>query len=242
MGFLTDDLKPPPAGDQHDLIWWETSVFGLEPSKTEETKLAAIAKIGDLAPEKRMWKALRQAQKDTESGDLVSVLKSTLEAKDAFIRDWRWRTRLPKGVEIDKDSDLTLLYVNNTIYAQFTTRDMIAFPKWQKRGAEFKVTLYNGDYFDHGYQNVDFGGARGWENQFKSSVKAGGSGCWFTFGRTYFSMNIPSVIRVPAATKGNPDKLGMQKVQITFNYEPSRRLRFYQFDPMHHDVAVFSAH
>jgi hypothetical protein len=55
-------------------------------------------------------------------------------------------------------------------------------------------------------------------------------------------MNIPGVIRVPAATQGNPDKLGMQKVQITFNYEPSRRLRFYQFDPMHHDVAVFSAH
>jgi hypothetical protein len=24
------------------------------------------------------------------------------------------------------------------------------------------------------------------ENQFRSSVKVGGSGCWFTFGRAYF--------------------------------------------------------
>jgi hypothetical protein len=34
----------------------------------------------------------------------------------------------------------------------------------------------------------------------------------------------------------------MRKVQITYNYEPSRRLRFYQFDPLHHDVAIFSVH
>jgi len=242
-GFLTDDLQPPPDNAKRDLLEWETSVFGQDPTASEKAKLDAIAKIGDLAPEKRMWNALRKAQEDAEKRNWVSVLQSTLEAKDVFSRDWRFRTRLPRGIEFDKDSDLTLLYVNNTIYAQFSTRDLIQFPKWQKRGAELKVTLYNGDYFDHGYQNVDFGGARGWENQFKSSVKAGGSGCWFTFGRTYFWMNIDrGVIKVPAATKGSPDKLGVQKVRITYNYEPSRRLRFYQFDPMHHDVAVFSIH
>ena len=32
------------------------------------------------------------------------------------------------------------------------------------------------------------------------------------------------------------------KVQIEFKYEPSRRLRFYQFDPFHHDVAIYSIH
>src|SRR5262249_15513016 len=135
MGFLTDDLKP--AIDKKALLTWETDVFGTEPSKNEETKHKAIDQIGDLAPEKRMWKALRQSQKDDENGDWVSVLRNMLEAKNAF-RNWHLRTRLPReakgddlvlppGIEIDKDSDdLTLLYVNNTIYAEFTTRDMIA--------------------------------------------------------------------------------------------------------------------
>jgi hypothetical protein len=31
-------------------------------------------------------------------------------------------------------------------------------------------------------------------------------------------------------------------VRIQFNYDPSRRLRFYQFDPVHHNVAIFSVH
>jgi hypothetical protein len=53
-------------------------------------------------------------------------------------------------------------------------------------------------------------------------------------------MNIPGMIVVPPATPFN--ELGLHKVQITYNYEPSRRLRFYQFDPVHHDVAVFSVH
>ena len=32
------------------------------------------------------------------------------------------------------------------------------------------------------------------------------------------------------------------KVHLTLNFEPSRRLRLYQFDPLHHDVVVFSLH
>jgi hypothetical protein len=153
-----------------------------------------------------------------------------------------------------------LLYVNNTIYAEFSDRTnsiddavRIDFTRWKLRGTTLKVTIYNGDHFEHGYQNVDFGGGRGWENQFKSSVKVGGSGCWFTFGRAHWWMNIPNTaatpnnpagdlpVVIPAASQ-NPYKWSMRKVQITYNYEPSRRLRFYQFDPLHHDVAIFSVH
>ncbi len=107
-----------------------------------------------------------------------------------------------------------------------------------------KVTLLNGDYFEHGYLNIDFDGAHGWENQFKSSIKFAGSGGMFTFGRFYWSMNMKEPVTVAAAAKdkmGNT-KLGRHKVYITYNFEPSRRLRFYQFDPMHHDVAVYSLH
>jgi len=223
------------------LVEWETSVFGTAPRANEEARRAAIAMLGDLSPAKRMWYALQEAQKAADQTDYKSVETSVRKAQDAF-DDWRDRTRLPGGVTVDKESDLTLLYVNNTIYGEFTDGGRLDFPRWQERGTTLKVTLYNGDYFDHGYQNVDFGGARGWENQFKSSVKVGGSGCWFTFGRVYWWMNLAQMVTVPAANREQPDKPGVHKVQITYNYEPSRRLRFYQFDPTHHDVAVFSVH
>jgi len=57
---------------------------------------------------------------------------------------------------------------------------------------------------------------------------------------------IPGTVTVKAATRASTtdgdDEFGWQKMKITYNYEPSKRLRFYQFDPVHHDVAVFSVH
>jgi hypothetical protein len=232
------------------LVEWETSVFGERPSSNKEE---AIAKIGDLAPAKRMWTAFRLAKKAAAKGDFETVANRIGDAQVAF-RDWIDRTRLPKGMKTDPNSDLTLFYVNNTIYAEFNDGSRSDFPKWSVRGTTLKVSLYNGDYFEHGYQNVDFGGARGWENQFKSSVRFGGSGCWFTFGRVHWWMNIPMtdaegkpfMVMVPPATKAadgsTKDVVGQYKVEITYNYDPSRRLRFYQFDPVHHDEAVFSIH
>ena len=58
---------------------------------------------------------------------------------------------------------MTLLYVNNTIYAQMTDRShdiadsiRINFPRWKLRGTTLKVTIYNGDHFDHGYTERGF--------------------------------------------------------------------------------------
>jgi len=222
------------------LVDWEVAVFGPAPRSSEQAKLAAIAKIGDLDPAKRMWAALRAARDAVRQGDWRRVAALAGAGREAFV-DWKDRTHLPSGLVPDPASDLTLLYVNNTLYGQFADGGLINFPKWQTRGTTLKVTVYNGDSFEHAYQNVDFGGGRGWENQFKSSVKVAGSGCWFTFGRVYWWMNLPGndVITVPAAQAGKP---GMHKFVITYNYDPSRRLRFYQFDPLHHDVAVYSVH
>ncbi|MBA3242623.1 MAG: hypothetical protein H0T60_15465 [Acidobacteria bacterium] len=255
------------GGKPMSLPDWERSVFcpqnqpgvviPCSPRSSEALKLRAISMIGDLAPEKQMWKALRDARDAARRGNYTIVLGRVRDAYGSF-DDWGNRTRLPRAgkyrVTADKESDLTLLYVNNTIYAEFSDRSefiddaqRIDFARWKMRGTQLKVTIYNGDNFEHGYQNVDFGGARGWENQFKSSVKVGGSGCWFTFGRAHWWMNIPNTangdlaVVVPAANKA-PYKPSMRKVNITFNYEPSRRLRFYQFDPMHHDVAILSIH
>jgi len=36
--------------------------------------------------------------------------------------------------------------------------------------------------------------------------------------------------------------VGEHNLEVTFTYEPSRRLRMYQFDALHHDVAVWSVH
>ena len=230
------------------LLDWERSVFG------NKSKADAIAMIGDLAPAKRMWKAFGQARDAAQDGDWDHVALAASEARLAF-QDWQDRTRLPRGVPLDKSADMTLFYVNNTMYAQFTDGGSINFPKYQTRGAKLTVALVNGDYFDHAYTNIDFGGARGWENQFKSSVKVGGSGCWFTFGRNYPAENlckpvtVPAAVRVPPVHLGSselgsslPDGLGRHRVEITFASDPSRRLRFYQFDPTHHDVAIMSIH
>jgi hypothetical protein len=257
------------GGKPMSLPDWERVVFcppgnqTCSPRSSEQLKLRAIGMIGDLAPEKQMWLAMRDARTAARAGSYPLVVERTKDALGS-LHDWGERTRLPHEgkykVEVDKDSDLTVLYVNNTMYAQFTDRSndiddaiRIDFSRWKLRGTTLKVTLINGDNFDHGYQNVDFGGARGWENQFKSSVKVGGSGCWFTFGRAHWWMNIPNTAPTPnnpagdlptvvSAATQNPYKPSVRKVQITFNYEPSRRLRFYQFDPIHHDVAILSIH
>jgi hypothetical protein len=165
------------------------------------------------------------------------------EARLAF-EDWQDRTRLPRGVALDPSADLTVFYVDNTIYAQFRDGGSINFPAFQTRGTKLTVALRNGDYFDHAYMNIDFGGGRGWENQFKSSVKVGGSGCWFTFGRDYVSQNLIAPVTVSAATHApeRADVLGRHRLAMNFAFDPSRRLRFYQFDPTHHDVAIFSVH
>ena len=266
---------PPPDADcatyPGTLVSWERQVFF---NNGKSDKDYALSKLSRYAPEMVMWNSLRDAQAGLESKQYARIVELFRTARDRNGQpgvarqawdDWRDRTKLPnslpKGltdtIQKDTDSDLSLVYMNNTIYAHFTDGSRMDFPKWTTRGTMLKVTLYNLDYFDHGYQNVDFGGARGWENQFKSSLKVGGSGCWFTFGRVWWWMNIPpapalmknaipGTVTIPAAkratTRDGEDQFGMQKVHILYNYEPSRRLRFYQFDPVHHDVAVFSVH
>lgn len=229
--------------DGKDLYRWEVDVFGENPRASEAAKLAAIAKIGDRAPPKVLWRLLRDARKSAAARDWKRVVGQVADMRVAF-DDYKDRTRLPRDVKIDPDADLTLFYANNTIHGQFTDGAATTFAKYQSRGTPIKITLLNGDYYDHRYMNVDFGGGRGWENQFKSSVRVGGSGCWFTFGRAYININVAQPVRVPPATprKGYEDTLGRHRVNLTLNADPSRRLRFYQFDPTHHDVAIFSIH
>jgi len=94
----------------------------------------------------------------------------------------------------------------------------------------------------HGYVNVDFGGRRGYENQFHSTMVDGGSGPWFTFGRAHFWINAGGpwgLIDVPPFEDGEP---GRHRVELTLDFDPSRRLRMYQFDPYHHNLAIWSVH
>lgn len=207
------------------------SVFGDNPRASEAAKLAAIQKIGELSPAKRMWQALRDARNGTTQ-DVIALMSDALIS----FRGWSDRTHLPRGVQADPEADVTLFYVNNTLYGNATK-----FQNWTGRGAVFKATLLNGDHFDHGYVNVDFGGSRGWENQFQFS---GGPGASHTFGRAHWWMNtampLNSVTVAPASADGMT--FGRHKVQITLNYDRPQRLTLYQFDPLHHDVAVYSLH
>lgn len=207
------------------LVQFETDVFGLAPRGSEASRLAAIARIGDLAPAKRMWSAFRQARTATP----VAVAALMDDARASF-DDWSDRTRLPRGVAADPTADATLLFVNNTIYG--STRTVGA---WSEAGQQVNVTLLNGDAFAHAYMAVDFGGVRGWENQFQS---AGGAAASHTFGRAHW-WPLAGPIMVPPAS---PSGAGRHRVEMTMNFKPGERLKLYQFDPLHHDVAIYSMH
>lgn len=246
---------------------WEIDVFGEDPRASEAAKEAAIEKIGDLAPAKRMWAAARKmkrfatGQSGSSFEQRMKQVRKEIGKFDAAFLDWGNRTKVPDGFSADPDSDVTIVYLNNTMYGEMRdfVRDDRTFlgdnqprlPDWRLRPFEFKVKLYNGDYFEHKYQNVDFGGSRGWENTFFSTVEIGGAGPWFTFGRFHWWVNAGAppwpypLITVPAAIEGGmgeEDTPGEHNVHMTLNFEPSRRLRLYQFDPIHHDVAVWSIH
>ncbi|MFA6163547.1 MAG: hypothetical protein WC685_08980 [Methylobacter sp.] len=189
--------KPPnEAGVPRTLVQWEEDVFGIAPTASVENKLAAIAKIGELAPEKRMWQVARKAA--GYSDDTATTpgappsdveIRELMEEALAAFDEWGHRTRLPRGVQPDPNADATLFYVNNTIYGQMKGGGFPVLDKWRLRGTNVKITLLNGDHFLHSYLNPDFGGSRGWENQFQSTKDIGGSGCWFTFGRFQWWMN-----------------------------------------------------
>lgn len=63
-----------------------------------------------------------------------------------------------------------------------------------------------------------------------------------------FILNDPNTpefhqIRHPLPAQLNTaEGLGKHNVEITFNYDPPARLRMYQFDAFHHDIAVWSPH
>ena len=291
---------------------------------------------------------------DRKHGKRNKLKTAAVQLRAAFL-DWSDRTKLPEGVEADPNATITLLYANNTLYgsrqglqgegsgqgpASYKGICNGCAHDWNIRPYMYNVTLYNGDHFEHAYMNVDFGGSRGWENQFQftdpttalavhehtdNTVITGrftevdehgnvidsdslvnviddhnilldlttnpakealrldlstgdtvvtndkifpmntggteeflepsprnpdingdpqfGSGCFFTFGRNYAWPNAGGPwggIFVPAVS--DDGTLGMHKVEIEYNFEPSRRLRIYQFDPLHHDVAIYSLH
>ena len=421
MGMSGEPGKGPKTLPQ-----WEIDVFGENPKQNFITRYAAIDKIGDIAPSKRMWNDLhylrvasiilnqqqnksttkpildkphltlkrlingfnkndhsflrqlqekfstelqvsqvntksfksliqtRQRHNNRNKSAISDLLEPIISDLRSAYLDWTDRTKLPAGVEPDPDATITLLYANNTIYGSkqgITGEGSGLGPgsykgtcngcahDWNMRPYTYKVTLYNGDHFVHGYMNVDFGGSRGWENQFQETdpttalaehthtdptvivgertdiingevvvsegnvindsnllldttinegkdnlaidqstgervytdenifpINTGGteeflnesprnsedpdngtpllgSGCFFTFGRNYAWPNAGGPwgpIYVPKVSADG--KLGKHKVQIEYNFEPSRRLKIYQFDPIHHDIAVYSLH
>ncbi len=153
-----------------NLLQWEQVAFGENPTSNREAQLAAIGKIGNLAPEKRMWNAFN-ALRDNNivRGPAAEALVKEIE--ESF-DDWDHRGRLPRGVKADPNADITLFYANNTIYADvkgYTDPNAhMEYTQWTTRskGSNVKVKIINADYFDRGYMSVDFGGMRGWENTF----------------------------------------------------------------------------
>ncbi|MGC8475140.1 MAG: hypothetical protein ACP5NP_02190 [Acetobacteraceae bacterium] len=265
-----------------------------DPSATKAGRNYAIAQISNLAPAKRMLHAFEMLKHH------VGSPRHWVHEAEAAYSDWSNRNRLPRGVKPDPNADVTLFYCNNTIYGsvkgfQPPHNNQVSLPQWTTRGTSIKIKVINGDYYQRGYMAVDFGGLRGWENTFFSSIPIGGDGPWFTFGRDWWyivvtptmigpavpaeapSTGTPSIAEMSgprarlvafdkhfysrrffdsdashdaddvAAQTGymiapNGDKLAYHWFDITLNYEPNPRLRLYQFDPLHHDEAIYSIH
>lgn len=246
--------------DGKTLVQMEQAVFGDDP---RADKPAAIRMIGDLAPAKRMYDALLKAREEAGLQNFENIVEVIRDQALPAYYAWLDRLHLPcydlepspdglcrDGFNADPEADVTIVYANNTIYGDFTsgrptTRGVwTRWEEWTRRPETLEVTIYNADNFVHAYTIADFGGSRGWENQFKSSVRLAGSGCWFTFGRVNWWMvagapKSGQFLCVPEAEAGTA---GRHTMDVNLNFEPSRRLRFYQFDPWHHDQAIWSVH
>ena len=251
--------KAPPSSDTPppSIVEYEREAFGDDPEQ-------AIQKLADIAPAKRMRRSfntvLKHLEKVTEGGagskEAAACLTQILDARNAFL-DWKDRTHLPSGLKPDDESDLTVLFANNTTYGQLRDGGWTELTDWRTRHHPVKITLINADYFDHQYLNIEWGGNRGWEPQFKPTLPLGGSGTFFSFGRFHYQYNTPPgkiTVRAAKRYKKNGDELtnssevpdkvvpGVHRIWLNMNHEPSRRLRFYQFDPTHHDAAIYSIH
>ena len=95
----TKRIPPNPSGKT--LVDLEVAVFGQNPSANKEQ---AIANIGNLSPEKRMWAAFHAGQAALSKKDYKSVAASINDAREAFY-DWRDRTKLPRGIKVDRNAD-----------------------------------------------------------------------------------------------------------------------------------------
>lgn len=274
-----------------NLLQYEQDAFGMDPDASAATKAYAISRISNLAPAKRMLIAFEALKNGTGS-----KRRWVHEAEAAF-SDWEHRSRLPRGVKPDPNADITLFECNNTIYGQvkgyLNPNGHAELPQWTLRGTKLAIKVINGDYYQRGYMAADFGGLRGWENTFFSTIPIGGDGPWFTFGRDWWWIPItptaipaavpaetplaapppPAVVAKVALDKDfisrryfdsegdidaddaaanaapgstitapNGDTLSVHWFYVTLNYEPSPRLSLYQFDPFHHDEAIFSLH
>ena len=223
---------------------WEIDVFGPDPRASEEAKLAAIAKIGDLAPAKRMWQRPAQARATRPRARRLAAGRAAARrgGRHAF-QDWQDRTQLPARRRarprrrphplLRQQHDLRRVHRRRTHQLPG-----VADPRHAAQGDARQRRLLHHALPERRLRR---------RPRLGEPVQVVGQG-----RRLGLLVHLRPQLLVDEP--GEPDrcvaaggpraayKASVQKLEITFNYDPSRRLRFYQFDPLHHDVAVFSVH
>ena len=99
------------------------------------------------------------------------------------------------------------------------------------RPQKLKVTLFNGDNFEHCYRTwtsaAAAAGKTSSNRRSRSPARAAGSPSAATTGRCRWAVRNPYICAAARRTAPRPASTDRDHL----NYDPSRRLRFYQFDP-----------
>ena len=120
------------------------SGFAPGATPTESQRDAAIALIGDQAPEKLLWNDLRALV----PADLVGA-HAIGQQDGLLVSSMGTHTRVPAGVAVDPAADVAVTIVNDQAYA---SRRSIFLPP----GAPLKVSVTNADHYSRSFSAVGF--------------------------------------------------------------------------------------
>jgi virginiamycin B lyase len=138
-----ETILDPGLGSLASLRAATPAQAGTASAPTQAEKLAAIARIGDRAPEKQLWNDLTAL--DPSASSFLSAAHA-VGAQDAqLVAELRSRRQIPSGVQTDPTADVDVVLLNDEAYV---SRRSMRLPA----GGALTVSVTNADGRDHGFE------------------------------------------------------------------------------------------